>query len=222
MEVKPTTKKTKKLVSKSSIMVSEEKVYLPVIDREELIYGKTSLKEETSPLQHKFGNFSGVLALLPNFIYKKGKFYFQMKNPYDMSYGLFLIKQIYSANYFFIKTDLPGLSKIQVHYELMKEEKEEGLLCRIYFENARDFGKKDFQGICKMIELTILNMNPTNTFELISYQDVYSADGKYPHIYEEFEEVKYPSKGYQKEEEVDYYENQENEKSNSEWINMSE
>lgn len=214
MEVKPTIKKTKKVSSKSN----QSNVYLPAIDREELSFGKGVLKEDFTPLERKFGKYGGVLALLPNFRYKKDKFYFCMKNPYDMSYGFFLLKQIYSASYFYIKTDFPGLSTIQIHYELMKEEREEGLLCKIYLEKARDFGKKDFQGICKMIEMSILNMNPTNTFEFISYQDVYYADGKYPHILEEFEDIE-KVKEYQEEEytsdEYDFHENQENEFFNS-------
>jgi hypothetical protein len=86
---------------------------------------------------------------------------------------------------------------------------------------------KDYQGICKMVEMSILNMNPTDTYEFISYQDVYCADGNHPHIYEDFEEIErlpYKHKEEVEEEnphkykEYDFSENQENEEFNSQWI----
>ena len=222
MEVKPTIKKTKKLAMTSK----KKESYLPAIERETLCYGKSKEDLETrlSPLQQRFGRYACVRVLLPNFRYKKDKFYFYMKNPYDMSYGDFLLKEICQINHFMVKTDLPGISTIQVHYELMKEEHQNGLLCKIYMENPRDYGKKDFQGLCKMIEMTILNMNPTKTYEFIAYQDVYKSEGEYPHIYEEYEQEdeedrrKTTSYYFNEDEKYDYTENQENEEFNSQWI----
>jgi hypothetical protein len=224
MEVKSIVKKTKKLGTNSST--------LPAIDHQSLCYGiDTSVKreKESNPLTRRYGKYGGVRVLLPNFRYKKDKFYFHMKNPYDLSYSNFLLKTIYSMNFFYIQTDLPGISKIQIHYELMKEERDDGLLCKLYLENPRDFGMKDYQGICKMVEMSILNMNPTDTYEFISYQDVFCADGNYPHIYEDFYEIeelpyKYKEKVEEEEEnphkykEYDFSENQENEEFNSQWI----
>ncbi len=228
MEVKSIAKKTKKL---GSTTAKTNVSTLPAIDHSTLCYGHTSDKkeEESNLLKRRYGKYGGVRVLLPNFRYKKDKFYFHMKNPYDLSYSDFLLKTIYSVNHFHIQTDLPGISKIQIHYELMREERDDGLLCKLYLENPRDFGMKDYQGMCKMVEMSILNINPTDTFEFISYQDVYCADGVYPHIYEDFEEIeKIP---YQHKEEVeeeaenprgykeyDMMENQENEEFNSQWI----
>ncbi len=225
MEVKSIVKKTKKIGTNS--------LTLPAIDHHSLCYGDVSTirKEESNPLTRRYGKYGGVRVLLPNFRYKKDKFYFHMKNPYDLSYSDFLLRTIYSMNYFFIQTDFPGITKIQVHYELMKEEREDGLLCKLYLENPRDFGMKDYQGICKMVEMSILNINPTDTFEFISYQDVYCADGVYPHIYEDFEDVEnmeHLSHRHKEEveeeenphkyKEYDFSENQENEEFNSQWI----
>ncbi len=185
MEVQTLQKKTKKLGSKKPMMKNEEK--LPAIDTEILRYGPKMEQEKISYLQKTYGKYAGIRVLLPNFRYKNSKFYFYMKNPYDMSYGNFLLRKIYSINYFFVNTDLPNLPKIKVYYELLEEEHKDGLLCKIYLENSRDFGMKDYQGLCKMVEMTILNFNPTDTYELISYQDVYKFEGEYPHIHERFE-----------------------------------
>jgi hypothetical protein len=225
MEVQTLQKKTKKLGSKTPLVKKEEsKKQLPAIDVESLRFGTNILSEKTNFLHQTYGKYSGVRVLLPNFRYKKGKFYFYMKNPYDMLYGNFLLKKIYQINYFFVKTDLPCMSNIKVFYELIQEERTDGLLCKIYMDNPRDFGKKDFQGICKMIEMTILNMNPTDTYELISYQDVYRLDGEIPHIYESFEEeenyVSYEKQIDVNEEKEEYYldENHDYEEFNSQLI----
>ncbi len=226
MEVKTVQKKTKKIVADKKPKMKEKT--LPAIDVETLRYGPTTISEKSNLLHKTFGKYAGLRVLLPNFRYKKGKFYFYMKNPYDMSYGDFLLKKIYQTNYFFVKTDLPGMSPIQVYYELLEEENKDGLLCKIYLENPRDFGKKDYQGMCKMIEMTILNMNPTDTYELISYQDVYCSDGEYPHIYESYEEEEvFEEKErrfiqYDEEKEDEYMdENQENQEFNSQLIYIS-